>query len=170
MRKMFLILSIAGFLISMSIRNNIRSVLIRPMMAFLRKMYFFDGGEHEYTGYGLRIAMLNLPPRAIMLLLLVAVKNFNNHGFSFEGMYLCLTYGKYMVALRNLDGFSIAEYEDVVKLIKKRKEINLVLYCGSIKLGSTICDAATSSQYAKMGKELNKINYASLTDSFQHLV
>lgn len=161
---------VAGIIIAMSIRNNVRSVFIKPMMAFLRKMTFIDGGDEEYTGYGLRIAMLNLPPRAIMLMLLVAVHNFGKSGMPFEGMYLCITYGKYMVAFRNLDGFSLSDYDDVKTLIRKNKELNLVLYCGTIRMARTLCNAFNSPRYLKMSRELNKINFSNLTKTFHHLL
>lgn len=166
-----LMILLTAALIIASIKHHLRYTFYKPATACLRLRDFYDASDHKYNGYGLRIAIRNLPNTLIFPMLVLAAKNAvkADDGLRSE-LYLCIVYGKHMVAVRYLQGLRMADYENVKKLINKYPEIDLVLFCGEMNIGLVAYDAMTSSEYSKIGKKLKRANFREWAHTFQRFV
>lgn len=154
-----------------SIKHNIRYMFFKPTTACLRRRDFYDASGYKYNGYGLRIAMRNLPNKLIFPMLVLAAKNAvkTDDGLHSE-LYLCVVYGKYIIAARYLQGLRMVDYENVKKLILKYPEVDLVLFCGEMNVGRAAYDAMVSADYSKISRKLKRSTFREWASSFQRFV
>lgn len=166
-----LMILITCTIIFASIKHNIRYIFFKPTTACIRRRSFYDASGHKYNGYGLRIAMRNLPNKLIFPMLVLAAKNAvkTDDGLRSE-LYLCIVYGNFMVATRYLQGLRMADYENVKKLISKYPEVDLVLFCGELNVGLAAYDAMMSAEYSKICRKLKRANFRDWASSFQRFV